>query len=82
MDHKQDHEIMFLLDLDDRASLRECPTFSGMEGTSTWAIELSDYFVGHDQIIVDPVRAIHKKGETRLCFTSDWIWFGSDAGGD
>ena len=61
VDHKQDHEIMFLLDLDDRASLRECPTFSGMEGTSTWAIELSDYFVGHDQIIADPVRPFIKK---------------------
>ena len=61
VDHTQDHEIMFLLDLDDRASLRECPTFSGMEGTSTWAIELSDYFVGHDQIIADPVRPFLKK---------------------
>ena len=50
-----------------------------MEGTSTWAIELSDYFVGHDQIIADPVRPF-LKGETRLCSTPDRIRFGGDTG--
>lgn len=50
------HEIMFLLDLDERVALRACPEFSGMEGTSTWAIPLVDYFVSEDQMIADPAR--------------------------
>ena len=58
---KVDHEIMFLLDLDERAQLKECPKFSGMEGTSTWAIELRDYFVNEDQLIADPVRPFIKR---------------------
>ena len=47
---------MFLLDLDERVNLRACPKFSGMEGTSTWAIPLKDYLVTEDQIIADPAR--------------------------
>lgn len=49
-------EIMFLLRCDDRAELRPCPAFSGMEGTSTWGIRLEDYFVPTDDIIADPAR--------------------------
>lgn len=49
------HEIMFLLRCD-RAELRPCPHFSGMEGTSTWGVRLEDYFVGADDLIADPVR--------------------------
>jgi alkylation response protein AidB-like acyl-CoA dehydrogenase len=55
-DGTRSHEIMFLLDLDERVKLRKCPKFSGMEGTSTWAIPLVDYFVSEDQMIADPVR--------------------------
>lgn len=55
-DGTRSHEIMFLLDLDERVILRKCPKFSGMEGTSTWAIPLIDYFVSEDQMIADPVR--------------------------
>ncbi|MDO6513633.1 acyl-CoA dehydrogenase family protein [Neptuniibacter sp. 2_MG-2023] len=55
-DGSRSHEIMFLLDLDERVSLRACPEFSGMEGTSTWAITLVDYFVSEDQMIADPAR--------------------------
>ncbi|OYX84528.1 MAG: acyl-CoA dehydrogenase [Azorhizobium sp. 32-67-21] len=50
------HEIMFLLRCDDRAELRPCPVFSGMEGTSTWGIRLDDYFVPADDLIADPAR--------------------------
>ena len=71
---KTDHEIMFLLDLDDRATLK-CPKFSGMEGTSTWAIELGDYFVGEDQIIADPVRPFIKKfGRHLYCSKRALVW--------
>ncbi len=55
-DGTRSHEIMFLLDLDERITLRACPKFSGMEGTSTWAIPLQDYFVSPDQMIADPAR--------------------------
>ncbi|GLS43755.1 acyl-CoA dehydrogenase family protein [Methylobacterium brachythecii] len=51
------HEIMFLLRCD-RAELRRCPEFSGMEGTSTWGLRLDDYFVGQDDIIADPARPL------------------------
>ncbi|HJE25085.1 MAG TPA: acyl-CoA/acyl-ACP dehydrogenase [Methylorubrum populi] len=49
------HEIMFLLACD-RAELRPCPPFSGMEGTSTWGVRVDDLFVGQDEIIADPAR--------------------------
>lgn len=55
-DGTRSHEVMFLLDLDERVPLRPCPEFSGMEGTSTWAIPLNNYFVCEDQIIADPAR--------------------------
>lgn len=55
------HEIMFLLDIDERVELRKCPKFSGMEGTSTWAIALDNYFVSDDQIIADPARPFIKR---------------------
>jgi len=50
------HEIMFMLDCDERVELRHCPVFSGMEGTSTWGIRLTDYFVGEASMIADPAR--------------------------
>ncbi|MDH0746058.1 acyl-CoA/acyl-ACP dehydrogenase [Pseudomonas sp. GD03842] len=50
------HEIMFMLDLDERVELKTCPEFSGMEGTSTWGVRLVDYFVPQDALIADPAR--------------------------
>lgn len=51
------HEIMFLLHCDaPGVEMRECPSFSGMEGTGTYALRLSDHFVGADQLIADPTR--------------------------
>ncbi|MNE30714.1 hypothetical protein D3C80_1242460 [compost metagenome] len=55
-DGSRSHEIMFLLDLDERAELKARPEFSAMEGTSTWRIQLNDYFVGEDSMIADPAR--------------------------
>ncbi|MCG8537342.1 MAG: acyl-CoA/acyl-ACP dehydrogenase [Pseudomonadales bacterium] len=52
----QPHEVMFVLDIDERVELRKCPAFSGMEGTSTWSLFLNDYFVSQHQIIADPAR--------------------------
>lgn len=53
-------DVFFLLSFDDEFKgqwkLNPCPTFSGMEGSSTWQIELNDYFVPTDKIIADPAK--------------------------
>ncbi|MFW2176377.1 MULTISPECIES: acyl-CoA dehydrogenase [unclassified Moraxella] len=53
-------DIFFLLAFDEERKgtwkLNPCPTFSGMEGSSTWQIELNDYFVPTDTIIADPAK--------------------------
>ncbi len=51
------HEVMFLLDCDaPGVELRHCPTFSAMEGTSTWSVRLTDVLIDADHVIADPVR--------------------------
>lgn len=50
------HEIMFLARCTDAVVLRQCPEFSGMEGTSTWGVRFENYFVGEDAMIADPAR--------------------------
>lgn len=51
------HEVMFMVPCDDPAvELRDCPSFGGMEGTGTWGVRLTDYVVGADRVIADPVR--------------------------
>lgn len=50
-------EVMFLLECDAPGALRKrCPEFSAMEGTNTFSVRLTDYFVAIDDIIADPVR--------------------------
>ncbi|BCO29668.1 hypothetical protein MIZ03_4592 [Rhodoferax lithotrophicus] len=50
-------ELMFLLRCDAPGmELVECPTFSAMEGTGTYALRLKDYFVGPDDIMADPAK--------------------------
>lgn len=50
-------EVMFLLRCDaPGVQLRNCPSFSAMEGTNTWAIRCQDVFIGHDAVIADPAR--------------------------
>jgi alkylation response protein AidB-like acyl-CoA dehydrogenase len=50
------HEILFLAHCTDGVLLRQCPEFSGMEGTSTWGVRLDNYFVGEDRLVADPAR--------------------------
>lgn len=50
------YDIMFLLRIDERVVLKECPDFSGMQGSGTWAIPLKDYFVPDSDIIADPAK--------------------------
>ncbi len=50
-------ELMFLLRCDaPGVELRNCPSFSAMEGTGTYALRLTDYFVGADTIIAYPAK--------------------------
>ncbi len=50
-------EVMFLLRCDaPGVALRNCPSFSAMEGTNTWAIKCSDVFIGEEHVIADPAR--------------------------
>ena len=50
-------EVMFMVSCEGRGvELRDCPSFSAMEGTNTFAVRLTDHFVGADQLIADPVR--------------------------
>ncbi|MEO6016227.1 MAG: acyl-CoA dehydrogenase family protein [Polaromonas sp.] len=51
------HELMFIVHCDaSGVELRNCPSFSAMEGTNTWAVRLTDYFVGAHDMIAEPVR--------------------------
>lgn len=57
VDGDSEREVMFLLDCDaPGVELRHCPTFSAMEGTSTWSVRLTDVFIDADHVIADPVR--------------------------
>ncbi|HEY0200328.1 MAG TPA: acyl-CoA dehydrogenase family protein [Burkholderiaceae bacterium] len=50
-------EVMFLLHCDaPGVELRECPSFSGMEGTGTYALRLKNHFVDSTNILADPAR--------------------------
>lgn len=56
-DQQTGREVMFLLHCDAvGVEMRECPSFSGMEGTGTYALRLKDHFVGADQIIANPAK--------------------------
>ena len=50
-------EIMFIVRCDaPGVELRTCPSFSAMEGTNTWAVRLTDHFIGAAELVADPVR--------------------------
>ncbi len=50
-------EVMFLLRCDaPGVELRECPSFSAMEGTGTYAVRVKDLFIGADDIMADPAK--------------------------
>jgi alkylation response protein AidB-like acyl-CoA dehydrogenase len=50
-------EVMFIVHCDGQGvELRNCPSFSAMEGTNTYAVRMTDHFVAADKLIADPVR--------------------------
>jgi alkylation response protein AidB-like acyl-CoA dehydrogenase len=48
------HPVLFMIRCDERISLRPCPPFSGMEGTSTWGVRLDGIFVPDSDVVADP----------------------------
>jgi alkylation response protein AidB-like acyl-CoA dehydrogenase len=53
----ESREVMFLLRCDaPGVELRNCPSFSAMEGTNTWALRLTDHFICADEVIADPAK--------------------------
>ncbi len=54
---EQPRELMFLLRCDaPGVELRNCPSFSAMEGTNTWALRCTEVFIGDDEVIADPAK--------------------------
>lgn len=50
-------EVMFIVRCDEPGvELRNCPSFSAMEGTNTWAVRLSEYRIDARNLVADPVR--------------------------
>jgi alkylation response protein AidB-like acyl-CoA dehydrogenase len=53
----EDREIMFAIPCDaPGVELRDCPSFSAMEGTNTWAIRCTEVFIGAEHLLADPAR--------------------------
>ncbi len=53
----QGRELMFMLRCNaPGVELRECPSFSAMEGTGTYALRVTDLAVGADDVIADPAK--------------------------
>ncbi|WP_298437308.1 acyl-CoA dehydrogenase family protein [Ottowia sp.] len=53
----QGRELMFMLRCNaPGVELRECPSFSAMEGTGTYALRVTDLVVGADDVIADPAK--------------------------
>lgn len=56
------HELMFMLHCDaPGVELKECPSFSGMEGTGTYAISVKNLLITEDKIIAKSVGSLLKK---------------------
>lgn len=56
-DEPAGRELMFLLRCDaPGVELRECPSFSAMEGTGTYGLRLKDVFIGADETMADPAK--------------------------
>ena len=56
-DEPAGREVMFLLRCNAPGlELRECPSFSAMEGTGTYALRLTDVFIGADEVMAEPAK--------------------------
>jgi alkylation response protein AidB-like acyl-CoA dehydrogenase len=54
-----EREVMFMLRCNaPGVEMRECPSFSGMEGTGTYALRIKDLFIGADDLMADPAKPV------------------------
>ena len=52
-------EVMFMLRCDaPGVEMRDCPSFSAMEGTGTYALRIRDLFIGADELIAIPAKPL------------------------
>ena len=57
IDNTSSHELMFLARCNAPGlELRNCPSFSAMEGTGTFGLRFKNYFVGAPDIIANPAK--------------------------
>lgn len=55
------HQIMFILPCDrDGVTLKDCPSFSAMEGTSTYGLQLKNVLITAKDIVADPAKPFIK----------------------
>ncbi len=55
------HQIMFILPCDRAGvTLKDCPSFSAMEGTSTYGLYLKDVLITADDLVADPAKPFIK----------------------
>jgi alkylation response protein AidB-like acyl-CoA dehydrogenase len=58
---KPDHQIMFILPCNRAGvTLKECPSFSAMEGTSTYGLALKDVLITENDLVADPAKPFIK----------------------
>ena len=56
-----DHQVMFILPCDRAGvTLKDCPSFSAMEGTSTYGLQLKNVLITADDIVADPAKPFIK----------------------
>jgi alkylation response protein AidB-like acyl-CoA dehydrogenase len=56
-DGSSTRDVMFLLRCDaPGVELRDCPSFSAMEGTGTWGLRLKDCFIAADEVMAEPAK--------------------------
>jgi len=56
-----DHQIMFILPCNRQGvTLKDCPSFSAMEGTSTYGLLLKDVLITAEDIVADPAKPFIK----------------------
>ena len=52
-DGSRSHEVMFMLDINEEVKLTKCPEFSGMEGTSTWALNVKGNAIDDGSVMLE-----------------------------
>jgi alkylation response protein AidB-like acyl-CoA dehydrogenase len=72
-EHSAGREVMFILKCDaPGVTLKECPKFSGMEGTGTYAVQCKDLVITPADIVADPGTPLHPQNPRSICDVAVW----------